>query len=113
VSTSTIEVRQVTVRLHHDRLIVYLGSEWVCQLPRAYGIGSHGPRACAPSHGPCCIAAVSATFPRMSTGGTSGSACWPPMTTSSWVPRSAAVEAALPLLLKQLKLTPGLPACGR
>jgi hypothetical protein len=57
-STSTIEVRQViysvpptligrqvTVRLHHDRLIVYLGSDWVCQLPRAYGSGSHGPRA--------------------------------------------------------------------
>jgi hypothetical protein len=57
-STSTIEVRQViysvpptligrqvTVRLHHDRLIVYLGSDWVCQLPRAYGTGSHGPRA--------------------------------------------------------------------
>ena len=49
-STSTIEVRQViysvpptligrqvTVRLHHDRLIVYLGSDWVCQLPRVYG----------------------------------------------------------------------------
>ena len=30
--------------------------------------------------------------------------CWPPMTTSSPVPRSQAVEAALPLLLKQLKL---------
>jgi len=57
-STSTIEVRQVvysvpprligrqvTVRLHHDRLIVYLGSDWVCQLPRAYGTGGHGPRA--------------------------------------------------------------------
>jgi hypothetical protein len=29
--------RQVTVRLHHDRLIVYLGSDWVCQLPRVYG----------------------------------------------------------------------------
>ena len=49
--TSTIEVRQVmysvpptligrqvTVRLHHDRLVVFLGSDWVCQLPRAYGI---------------------------------------------------------------------------
>jgi hypothetical protein len=35
----------VTVRLHHDRLIVYLGSDWVCQLPRTYGSGSHGPRA--------------------------------------------------------------------
>jgi hypothetical protein len=57
-STSTIEVRQViysvpptpigrqvTVRLHHDRLIVYLGSDWVCQLPRVYGTGSHVPRA--------------------------------------------------------------------
>jgi hypothetical protein len=57
-STSTVEVRQViysvpptligrqvTVRLHHDRLIVFLGSDWVCQLPRAYGTGSHGPRA--------------------------------------------------------------------
>jgi hypothetical protein len=57
-STSTVEVRQViysvpptligqkvSVRLHHDRLIVYLGSDWVCQLPRAYGSGSHGPRA--------------------------------------------------------------------
>jgi hypothetical protein len=33
------------VRLHHDRLIVYLGSDWVCQLPRAYGSVSHGPRA--------------------------------------------------------------------
>ncbi|MGB7563762.1 MAG: IS21 family transposase [Prochlorococcaceae cyanobacterium] len=50
-STSTIEVRQViysvpltligrqvTVRLHHDRLVVFLGSDWVCQLPRAYGV---------------------------------------------------------------------------
>jgi hypothetical protein len=59
-STSTIEVRQVvysvppslighqvTVRLHHDRLIVYPGSDWVCQLPRVYGHGSHGPRAAA------------------------------------------------------------------
>jgi hypothetical protein len=49
-STSTIEVRQVVysvppsligrqvaVRLHHDRLVVYLGRDWVCQLPRAYG----------------------------------------------------------------------------
>lgn len=49
-STSTIEVRQVAysvppsligrqvaVRLHHDRLVVYLGRDWVCQLPRAYG----------------------------------------------------------------------------
>jgi len=57
-STSTIEVRQVvysippsliarqvTVRLHHDRLIVYLGSDWVCQLPRVFGRGGHGPRA--------------------------------------------------------------------
>jgi hypothetical protein len=57
-SSSTIEVRQVvysvppslmghqvTVRLHHDRLIVYLGSDWVCQLPRVYGRGGHGPRA--------------------------------------------------------------------
>jgi hypothetical protein len=41
----TLIGRQVTVRLHHDRLIVYLGSDWVCQLPRAYGTGSHGPRA--------------------------------------------------------------------
>jgi len=57
-STSTIEIRQViysvppslighqvTVRLHHDRLIVYLGSDWVCQLPRVYGHLSEGPRA--------------------------------------------------------------------
>ncbi len=57
-STSTIEVRQVvysvppsligrqvTVRLHHDRLIVYLGSDWVYQLPRDYGRGGHGPQA--------------------------------------------------------------------
>ena len=29
--------RQVMVRLHHDRLIVVLGSDWVCQLPRAFG----------------------------------------------------------------------------
>ncbi len=49
-STSTIEVdqviysvppsligRQVAVRLQHDRLVVYLGRDWVCQLPRAYG----------------------------------------------------------------------------
>lgn len=56
--TSTIEVRQVVfsvppsligqqvnVKLHHDRLIVHLGSTWVCQLPRVYGSGSHGPRA--------------------------------------------------------------------
>jgi len=57
-STSTIEVRQgiysepptlirlqVTVRLHHDRLIVYLDSGWVCQLPRVNGSVIHGPRA--------------------------------------------------------------------
>ena len=57
-STSTIEIRQViysvppslighqvTVRLHHDRLIVYLGSDWVCQLPRVYGHLREGPRA--------------------------------------------------------------------
>ncbi|MCP9891981.1 hypothetical protein KBY57_13095 [Cyanobium sp. Aljojuca 7D2] len=31
-----------TVRLHHDRLIVVLRSDWVCQLPRAYGNGGHG-----------------------------------------------------------------------
>ncbi len=50
-STSTIEVhqvvysvppsligRQVAVRLHHDRLVVYLGRDWICQLPRAYGV---------------------------------------------------------------------------
>jgi hypothetical protein len=53
--------RQVTVRLPHDRLIVYLGSDWVCQLPRAHGSGSHGPRACAPSPGFCSIAATSVT----------------------------------------------------
>ena len=57
-SLSTIEVQQVfnsvsptlighqvTVRLHYDWLIVYLGSDWVCQPPRAYGSGSNGPRA--------------------------------------------------------------------
>ncbi|MCP9797735.1 MULTISPECIES: hypothetical protein [Cyanophyceae] len=76
MSTSTIEVRQVTARLHHDRLIVYLGSEWVCQRPCAYGTGSHGPRA-------LCIAAVIATISRMSTGGTSGSACWPAVTVTA------------------------------
>jgi hypothetical protein len=56
--TRTFEVRQVVysvppnligrhvkVRLHHDRLVVDLGSGWVCQLPRIYGSGSHGPRA--------------------------------------------------------------------
>ncbi len=37
--------RQVTVRLHHDRLIVYLGSDWVCRLPRVYGHLSEGTRA--------------------------------------------------------------------
>jgi len=42
---STLIGRQVTVRLHHDRLIVYLLSDWVCQLPRVYGTGRHGPRA--------------------------------------------------------------------
>jgi hypothetical protein len=31
-----------TLRLHHDRLIVLLGSAWACQLPRAYGNGGHG-----------------------------------------------------------------------
>jgi hypothetical protein len=31
-----------TVRLHHGRLIVVLGSDWNCQLLRAYGIGGHG-----------------------------------------------------------------------
>jgi hypothetical protein len=57
-STSTIEVRQViysvpptligrqvTVRLHRERLIVYLLSDWVCYAPRAYGTGSHVPWA--------------------------------------------------------------------
>jgi hypothetical protein len=33
----TLIGRQVTVRLHHDRLVVFLGSDWVCQLPRGYG----------------------------------------------------------------------------
>jgi hypothetical protein len=31
-----------TLRLHHGRLIVGLGSVWGCQLPRASGIGGHG-----------------------------------------------------------------------
>ncbi len=31
-----------TLRLHHDWLIVLLGSDWVCQLLRAYGNGGHG-----------------------------------------------------------------------
>jgi predicted RNase H-like HicB family nuclease len=31
-----------TVRLHHDRLIVVLGSDWACQLLRASGNGGHG-----------------------------------------------------------------------
>ncbi len=31
--------------MHYDRLIVYLGTDWVCQLPRAYRHGSHDPRA--------------------------------------------------------------------
>ncbi len=31
-----------TLRLHHDRLTVVLGSDWVCQLPRADGNGGHG-----------------------------------------------------------------------
>jgi predicted RNase H-like HicB family nuclease len=31
-----------TLRLHHDRLIVVLGSDWGCQLLRADGIGGHG-----------------------------------------------------------------------
>jgi hypothetical protein len=31
-----------TVRLHHDRLIMVLGSDWACQLLRADGNGSHG-----------------------------------------------------------------------
>ncbi len=35
------ELRTV-VRLHHDRLIVVLGSDWVCQLLRASGNGGHG-----------------------------------------------------------------------
>jgi hypothetical protein len=28
--------RQVAVRFHHDRLVVYIGRDWVYQLPRAY-----------------------------------------------------------------------------
>jgi hypothetical protein len=40
----TLIGRLVTVRLHHDRLVVFLGSDWVCQLPRAYG-ASGGKRA--------------------------------------------------------------------
>ncbi len=35
-----------TVRLHHDRLIVVLGSAWVCQLLRTYGHGGHGRYQC-------------------------------------------------------------------
>jgi hypothetical protein len=31
------DYERLTVRLHHDRLVVFLGSDWVCQLPRAYG----------------------------------------------------------------------------
>ncbi len=31
-----------TVRMHHDRLIVDLGSNWACQLLRASGNGGHG-----------------------------------------------------------------------
>jgi hypothetical protein len=31
-----------TARLHHDRLIVVLGSDWTCQRHRAYGNGGHG-----------------------------------------------------------------------
>jgi hypothetical protein len=55
-STSRIEVcqvvlsmprilieRQVAVRLHHDRLVVCIRSDWVCELPRAYGSSSHSP----------------------------------------------------------------------
>ena len=74
-STSTIEIRQVinsvppslighqvTVRLHHDRLIVYLGSDWVCQLPRVYGHLSEGPPA-------CCIAAINANCFLTTAGG--------------------------------------------
>jgi hypothetical protein len=30
------------VRLHRDRLIVVLGSDWDCQLLRASGSGGHG-----------------------------------------------------------------------
>ena len=33
------------MRLHHDQLIVYLGSAWFCQLPRVYGHFSEGHRA--------------------------------------------------------------------
>ena len=33
----TLIGRQDTVRPHHDRLVVFLGSDWVCQLSRAYG----------------------------------------------------------------------------
>ena len=106
-STSTVEVRQViysvprtligrqvTVRLHHHRLVVYLGSDWVCQLHRTYGTGSHGPRA-------WCIdldhlidglrakprallhCRYQRHLSRMSTGGTSGSACWPAVTVTA------------------------------
>lgn len=87
-STSTIEVRQVTVWLHHERLIVYLGIDWVCQLPRGYRSSSHGPRA-------WCIdlehlidglhakprallhCRYQPTSSLISTGGTSGSSSWP------------------------------------
>jgi len=41
----TLIGRQVTARMYHYLLIVYLGSDWVCQLTRAYGNGGHGPRA--------------------------------------------------------------------
>ncbi len=33
-----------TLRLHHDRLIVVLGSDWACQRLRADGNGGHGRR---------------------------------------------------------------------
>jgi hypothetical protein len=29
---------------HHDRVIMVLGSDWACQLPRVYGNGGHGRR---------------------------------------------------------------------
>jgi hypothetical protein len=206
--TSTIEVRQViysvpptligrqvTVRLHHDRLVVFLGSDWVCQLPRAYGDAGEKrawcidlehlidglrakPRALlhcryqrhlfpdqrwwdfwqqllaggdrdgaarlfterngvgrrplvealyvavrvasfvlvlpfleqAQRRQDLSLSALQQRFrvpprcPSLPDPASSLNICWPPMTTSSPLPRSAAVEAALPLLLKQLKL---------
>ena len=74
------------MRLHHDRLVVFLGSDWVCQLPRAYGAFGEKRAWCidlehlidglrAKSRALLHCRYQRHLFP-ISAGGTSGNSCW-------------------------------------